>query len=188
MGAGCSGVVSEPLVEETSSDLVEVAVVEDVKEEMEEKMASSSKSFVLADGNITYTNEEYGFSFMYPDTWGYTEWNGGSLTLDPPGEGPNPYSDETGEGTNPMDDITVSVHNISDIVKYIGDDIITGEAMDAKPLMIFGHKASAYNGIGIVNYFNYVVQLEDSMYVVVSGPSEVSENVAAVALSLTFTE
>lgn len=178
-GGGCA-----PVVDETIEDMPENdAVVEEI---VAVDMEPAAKEFVLEDGSITYTNEEHGFSFSYPQEWDYTEWDGGSITLDPPGEGPNPYSDETGDGTNPMDDVVVSVAQIDDLVSYLAGDSVTGDAKDAKPLMIDGHKANAYNGIGLVEYFNYVVHLKDNMYVTVSGASDISEDVATVALSLTF--
>ncbi len=196
VGAGCTPPVAEPVVEEVQEIVVEdiagVIVMEesqnDVSTVSKMKITSSPGDFALANGNVTYVNAEYGFSFTFPEGWTHIEWDDISVRLDLPGEGPNPYSEETGEGTNPMDDIVVSVYVIDDLAEYFRNDMMSDNPEDAKPLVIDGHKANAYNGIGIVNYFNYVVSLDGTQYIVVSGPADISERVAEIALSLTFVE
>lgn len=107
-----------------------------------------------------------------------------SVTIDPPGEGPNPYGQETGEWTNPTDDILLQKVTIPDWNQFMLDNMIP--AQTTKSLMIEGKQAwLVTKGQSESVTYAYLIKLSDTQYLEVSSMGSV-ETLATIALKLGF--
>jgi len=102
----------------------------------------------------------YGEEFRLPIPSGYTIRSAEPtyLELDPPGEGPNPYSDETGEGTNPNDDIIITVTDemIDKVFESEKEFILTSESVTVE-----GRRGYKYlSGEGIAGHYDYLIDMD----------------------------
>jgi hypothetical protein len=107
-----------------------------------------------------------------------------TVTIDPPGEGSNPYSDASGEWTNPSDDIVLEKVTISDLDQFMVDNMIPTQTV--KPLMIEDKQAWLMtSGDGESVIYMYLIKLDDTKYLKVSTIGSV-ETLATIALKLSF--
>ena len=115
------------------------------------------------DKTLIYDQTFYGQGFQMRVPEGYTilQLSPTTLYLDPPGEGPNPYSDATGEGTNPWDDISIIVTNqdLDEARVRVKADVALRRSFEEKRIAY--HDAIYYVDYGEASYPTYEIALDD---------------------------